>query len=214
LPKLKPETLAKRRDQILDAAERCFARNGFHSTSMQMICREAGVSAGALYIYFPSKEALIAGICERDRADFLERFSEVASADDFLVALDKVAAHYFIEEEVEKIALTVETGAEATRNDNVRKMMLECDRAIGESFASHLGQLARSGRIDPVLPPEDMAKLLQVLGDGLMWRRAIDPEFDAATLLPAVLELVGLMVRANNGMASVPDEDQATETSA
>jgi TetR/AcrR family transcriptional repressor of uid operon len=214
LPKLKPETLAKRRDQILDAAERCFARNGFHSTSMQMICREAGVSAGALYIYFPSKEALIAGICERDRAEFLERFSELASADDFLGALDKVAAHYFIEEEVEKIALTVETGAEATRNHDVRKMMLECDRAIGESFSGHLGQLARSGRIDPVLPPEDVAKLLQVLGDGLMWRRAIDPDFDAATLLPAVLQLVGLMVRPNDGIAPTPQKDKATEASA
>jgi TetR/AcrR family transcriptional repressor of uid operon len=214
LPKLKPETLAQRRDHILDAAERCFARNGFHSASMQMICREAGVSAGALYIYFPSKEALIAGICERDRAEFLERFSEVASADDFLAAIDKVATHYFIEEEVEKLALTVETGAEATRNGNVREMMLECDRAIGESFSGHLEQLARSGRIDPVLPPGDVAKLMQVLGDGLMWRRAIDPDFDATTLLPAVLQLVGLMVRPGNSKAPSPDEKKAEEASA
>ena len=40
---------------------------------MHDICREAGVSPGALYVYFDSKEALIAGICERDRAEFAER---------------------------------------------------------------------------------------------------------------------------------------------
>jgi AcrR family transcriptional regulator len=214
LPKLKPETLEKRRDHILDAAEHCFARHGFHSTSMQMICREAGISAGALYVYFASKEDLIAGICERDRAGFLERFSDVASADDFLAALDKVAAHYFIDEPVEKLALTIEAGAEATRNPNVREMVLGCDRAIGESFAGHLEQLAGAGRIDPVMAPGDVAKLMQVLGDGLMWRRAIDPDFDASRLLPAVMTLVGLMLRPGDGAGQAPGEGGHAEAEA
>ena len=55
---------------------------------------------------------------------------------------------------------------------------------------------------------------VQVLGDGLMWRRAIDPDFDATTLLPAVLQLVGLMVRPNDGIAPTPQKDKATEASA
>src|SRR6185503_14838904 len=58
-----------RRAEILDAAERCFARAGFHQASMQEICAEAGMSPGNLYRYFPSKEALIAGISERNRAE-------------------------------------------------------------------------------------------------------------------------------------------------
>jgi TetR/AcrR family transcriptional regulator, repressor for uid operon len=58
-----------RRDEILSAAQRCFVRSGFHQTSMQEICAEAGMSPGNLYRYFPSKEALIAGIAERDRAE-------------------------------------------------------------------------------------------------------------------------------------------------
>ncbi|HET9618153.1 MAG TPA: helix-turn-helix domain-containing protein, partial [Pseudolabrys sp.] len=57
-----------RRAEILNAAERCFARAGFHQSSMQEICTEAGMSPGNLYRYFPSKEALIAGISERNRA--------------------------------------------------------------------------------------------------------------------------------------------------
>ena len=63
MPKLKPDTQRARREHILDAAEHCFARAGFHRTTMQDICKEAGVSPGALYVYFDSKEALIAGIC-------------------------------------------------------------------------------------------------------------------------------------------------------
>ena len=56
----------------------CFARSGFHRTTMQDICKEALISPGALYVYFSSKEDLIAGITERDRAEFAERFAELA----------------------------------------------------------------------------------------------------------------------------------------
>ena len=73
MPKLKPETQVARRERILDAAQLCFARAGFHRTTMQDICKEADVSPGALYVYFDSKEALIAGLCERDRAEFAEK---------------------------------------------------------------------------------------------------------------------------------------------
>ena len=59
MPKLKPEVQQARRERILDAAEQCFARAGFHRTTMHDICKEAGVSPGALYVYFDSKEALV-----------------------------------------------------------------------------------------------------------------------------------------------------------
>ena len=49
---------ADRRAEILDAAERCFIRSGFHQASMQEICAEAKMSPGNLYRYFPSKEAI------------------------------------------------------------------------------------------------------------------------------------------------------------
>lgn len=73
MPKLKPDTQRARREHILDAAGACFARQGFHRTTIQDICREAVLSPGALYIYFDSKEALIAGLCERDRNEFAQR---------------------------------------------------------------------------------------------------------------------------------------------
>lgn len=59
MPKVSDAHLALRREEILLASMRCFARNGFHATSMAEVIEEAGVSAGSVYRYFPSKEALI-----------------------------------------------------------------------------------------------------------------------------------------------------------
>jgi AcrR family transcriptional regulator len=50
---------ADKRLAILDAAVRLIARSGLHNTPMSALAREAGVAAGTLYLYFPSKEAMI-----------------------------------------------------------------------------------------------------------------------------------------------------------
>jgi AcrR family transcriptional regulator len=62
MPKVTEEHVAARRRQILAAALRCFARQGFHRTTMQDIFREAELSPGAVYSYFASKDELIAAI--------------------------------------------------------------------------------------------------------------------------------------------------------
>jgi TetR/AcrR family transcriptional regulator, transcriptional repressor of aconitase len=64
MPRVSREHLERRRQQILDAATECFARQGFHATSMQDIFRASGLSAGAVYRYFPSKHSLIKAIAE------------------------------------------------------------------------------------------------------------------------------------------------------
>lgn len=57
------DALRQRREaEILAAAAACFARRGAHAASMNEICAEARLSAGALYRYFPSKEAIIEGL--------------------------------------------------------------------------------------------------------------------------------------------------------
>ena len=57
MPKISEEAKEARRSQIVDAAVRCFARTGYYATTIEDIVRETGVSKGALYLYFPSKEA-------------------------------------------------------------------------------------------------------------------------------------------------------------
>jgi AcrR family transcriptional regulator len=64
MPRVSEEHLESRRRQILDAARTLFAANGFHATSMQDLLAECGLSAGAVYRYFPSKEDMIVAIAE------------------------------------------------------------------------------------------------------------------------------------------------------
>jgi AcrR family transcriptional regulator len=59
MPKISDERRAARRMQILEAAWTCFQRQGLHATTMDDIIRNAGLSSGAVYSYFPSKEELI-----------------------------------------------------------------------------------------------------------------------------------------------------------
>jgi AcrR family transcriptional regulator len=56
-----------RRDQIVNAAWACFARMGYHQTTMQDIATEAGLSAGAIYRYYPGKEAVLRAINDRSQ---------------------------------------------------------------------------------------------------------------------------------------------------
>ena len=68
MPKVTDEYLEARRAQILDAAEAVMARQGVHGATLSHIRAEAGVSSGALYHYFKSKEDIVAGIRERSLA--------------------------------------------------------------------------------------------------------------------------------------------------
>lgn len=195
MPRLKPDIQMARRARILNAAEICFARHGFHRTTMQDICREAGVSPGALYIYFDSKEALIAGICERDRAEFAERFSKVANAPDFLAALSSLAGQYLAEEPAHKRLMCVEIGLESTRNDRVGEIFRSVDQFVIGSFQTLFQRLKDEGRIDPILDIPTLARVCITIGDGLFWRRAIDPQFEPNFVLPAIVDAIGSLVR-------------------
>lgn len=196
MPKLKPETQAARREHILDAAERCFAAAGFHGTSMQDICREAGVSAGAIYVYFNSKEELIGGIADRDRAKFAHQLKEVAEAPDLLSALAKLGEHYAVVEPHYKRVLFVEIGAEATRNAAVGATFRSVDDFCLHQLEELLRKAAAEGRIAPTVDPLTLARIISLIGDGLFWRRAIDPFFDATTVLPALTTAISVLINA------------------
>ena len=190
MPKLKPDTQRARREHILDAAEQCFAREGFHATTMQDICKEAAVSPGALYVYFTSKEALIEGICERDRAEFQARFSDLTAADDFFEALRGIGEQYFVEEPAHKRLMCLEIGMESTRNPRVGAIFRSVDDFVRDSFQNLFQRLKDDGRIAPSLDIETLAKAFCIVGDGMFWRRAIDPAFDGKVMIPAMVALI------------------------
>jgi AcrR family transcriptional regulator len=64
MPKITEAKRESRRQQILDAALTCFSRNGFHNTTTSDIVRESGVAQGTLYLYFKTKDEIIAALAD------------------------------------------------------------------------------------------------------------------------------------------------------
>ena len=202
MPKLKPDIQRARREHILDAAEQCFGRAGFHRTTMHDICREAGVSPGALYVYFDSKEALIAGICERDREDFAERFDSLAAAPDFMQALRGAGRAVFPRRARAQPSHVHRDRLESTRNPRVGEIFQRIDRDIVGSFEKLFRKLQAEGRIAPTLDIPTVTKAFTIVCDGMFWRRAVDPDFDPAAVMPAVLQLIRALLNPVTAPAS------------
>src|ERR1041384_332259 len=119
-----------RRAEILAAAQRCFVRDGFHGASMQDICHEAGMSPGNLYRYFPSKEALIAGIAERDRAEVAQEFASADLSRGFYAVLDGMPHPHFAARSDEQVKLCPEVMSEARRHPNIPRILAAFDADV------------------------------------------------------------------------------------
>ncbi|MBM3560971.1 MAG: TetR/AcrR family transcriptional regulator [Alphaproteobacteria bacterium] len=196
MPRLSEEQQAARRERLLDAAERCFARSGFHATTMLDIAKAARVSAGAAYTYFESKEGLIEGIAERDRREIAQNFRAVAEAEDFVDALDACARFYLFEQPAHKRALMVELAAEATRNPSVARACQAVDSAVQRAFLEALDRHVAAGHLAPTHDRGTIVSLLLTIGDGLFQRRATNPGFDAEATLALAMALVRTLVGA------------------
>lgn len=181
---------ADRRNEILDAARRCFVRSGFHAASMQEICAEAGMSPGNLYRYFPSKEALIAGISERNRADAVASFALVDEAPNFFDGLAQLARHHLVDRSDAEVGLCAEIMSESRRNADVAQLYQEIESDIKHRIAAMLENARERGEVRADLDVEAAATVLMVLGDGMSWRRSVEKGFDAERVLPLVLTMV------------------------
>lgn len=204
MPKLSESQQDERRSRILDAAERCFARAGFHRTTMQDICKDAGVSPGALYIWFASKEALIAGIAARNRDEVLASFASLADADDFVAGMREVLATCILNQPPEKAVLCLEIGAEATRNPIVAETLMRFDQTVQAALMDILDKAAREGRIAPRMSIHDLASAMHVIADGLFWRRAVQKDFDGEASGRALLALVSAALGPASEHAPAP----------
>jgi len=183
-----------RREEILAAAKRCFSRSGFHGTSMQEICGEARMSPGGLYRYFPSKEAIIAGIAEQDRADVAEKFQTIIEAPDFFSALAFAARRYIVEESMDEVCLQTEIKAESRRNPEIAKIYAGVEQEVKTGMLNVLRAGVARGDIPPSIDLEIAATMLMALVDGLYWRRAVDPAFDAESVLPTLLSVTHFLL--------------------
>ncbi len=109
-----------RRHQILEAALRCFARQGFHQTTMHHISNEADISVGLIYRYFENKEAVIAGMADAHKNFINETLAKAKGAPSLLEALDIFFSASCCEDSpAVQAAFLVDLFAEASRNSHV-----------------------------------------------------------------------------------------------
>jgi TetR/AcrR family transcriptional repressor of uid operon len=185
-----------RRDEILAAAQRCFVRSGFHGASMQDICAEAGMSPGNLYRYFPSKEALVAGIAERDRAEVAQQFASADLSHGFFAVLEGMAHHHFAEKPNEQVMLCTEVMAEARRNPDIARISAAFDADVKKWLGDLLRAAVARGDIPADVDVDRAVTMLMIIADGVWWRRALDPAFDPAAMVSIFMDMTRHMLRA------------------
>jgi AcrR family transcriptional regulator len=168
-----------RRDHIIAAAERAFVRHGFHAATMQQVAEEAGMSAGNLYRYFPSKEALVEGLCECGQRERSAAFEALIGSSDLLTTLGTMLHRHLLAKPRESAMLFVEISAEAAHNPRIAAMNLAIDVDVLRGLA-HLVEMAKArGEAAASLDPAFAARVIFTLVGGLMKRRALEPDFDS-----------------------------------
>jgi len=165
-------TRTERRDQqsqrILDAAKACFMRYGFQGASMQQICSEAGMSPGALYRYFPSKEAIVEAICEADRREDAEVFASVLREPDVVEGLVFGAmAHIRHMHANDAAVLFAEISAEAMRNPAVETTCMKNMDEVQRMFREYIGSAQERGEIDPPVGLDVLLPTLMAVAHGM-----------------------------------------------
>lgn len=171
----------EKRRRILEAAEGCFARRGFHATSMAEICEAAGMSAGNLYRYFPSKEAMIAALVDAEREATAALFRTVEDTDDPLAAITALLARFLtLTTDAAGHRLWLEILSEGARNPQVQAVLDRSDAEVRPALAHLVGRAAALGQADPAIDGDQAAVWLLMLIDGFSARVVTDPRFDIA----------------------------------
>ena len=202
---------ADRRNVILDAARRCFVRSGFHGASMQEICAEAGMSPGNLYRYFASKEALIAGISERDRAEVAAEFAAADLSQGVFKVIEALAEHHFSQRPDEQVLLCTEVMAQARRHPDIAAISQNFDRDVRSWLRAMFDEAVKRGDIPADVDLEGVITMLMVIADGVWWRRALDKKFDPASVLPIFMDITRHMLRGKGTKPKVVADNKVED---
>lgn len=189
------EHLEARRNQILDAAWDCFARRGYHQSTMQDVANAAGISAGAIYRYFASKEAVLKGINERQTERYKDLMqgvrSEMTGPLDILGALAQVMLATFNDPMFEINArLEVETRPEVLRNHALRDSMAEQLGFMRKQLIELVSDARVRGHLRQEVDPETFIILAMCAYEGLRQWALVDPElFKPAEVFGMIMSL-------------------------
>ncbi len=176
----RPDVSEERRSQILEAASAVFARLGFHQARMDDIAQEAGLSKGALYLYYNSKDAIIAALLrfffDQELAmlrRLLQTGSEQSAREQLLMVNRRMGEAMKWMEAMRPIAF--EFYAIAARQKNVRQFLKEYFKEYRELLAALIQRGVESGEFKP-LDAQSVAITVAALYEGLVLLWMVDPQ--------------------------------------
>jgi AcrR family transcriptional regulator len=211
VPRMTAVRRAERRSEILEAAESCFARLGFHRATMRDVIAEAGLSAGCVYKHFQSKHEIIAAIAVDRHASEMDLLSEVENAEDPVAAL-RLLSRYFIEQLATRAgrksrAVGVQTWAEALHDDEV---LQHVRKGVEQPLAKITALMARAQkekRLVTSVDPGALARVSIALFHGFVLQKLWDPKVPLKPYLAALdAFLAGLVVGKRKRRAIPLDE--------
>jgi AcrR family transcriptional regulator len=184
MPRISLERKAERRAQIVAAARNCFARTGFHNTTLQDVFAEAGLSAGCVYNYFQSKDELMLAIAEERHNEERRLIGEASETGDPVVALRQIARtfadEYLKEDGLENRRIALQTWSEAQINPSVLSSVV---RAGMDGPRAQLAQLIRRGqaakRLTSELDADAIAHTVIAIFHGSVLQKLWEPEIDS-----------------------------------
>ncbi|NEB01114.1 TetR/AcrR family transcriptional regulator [Streptomyces sp. SID13726] len=183
MARVSQEHLDARRRQILDGAAICFARGGFHATSMQDVLKEVDLSAGAVYRYFSGKEELIAAIVGEVLGQVRDGFEEAARSTppptpDLLVAsvLKRVLASkesLTVDGRPAFPGLVVQVWAETIRNKELSAVLQEGYGTVRAAWTRIVRDYQDAGMMRADVPPEHVARTMMAAAMGFLAQQAL-----------------------------------------
>jgi AcrR family transcriptional regulator len=195
MPRVSEQHLAARRQQILDAARRCFVRDGFHNTSMQDVIAEAGLSVGAVYRYFKSKNELITSIAEGVIGGAAEMFADLAEREPPLSPAEAVEhAIEYVDRQTGPdglFRLALQVWAESMRDPALAEFVASKYAQMRGHFVVLARRAQAAGKLAPDADPETVGAVLFGTVPGYALQRVLSDGPDKKSYVDGVRALIG-----------------------
>ena len=196
-----------RRREILAAALRCFARDGFHSTTITDIVRESGVSQGTFYLYFQTKDDVIAALADdRSQSDALINAIAGAEADPVVglaILFDLHGRTLGDAQRADERRVTIQGWAEALRNEAIRERLVANTARVQQEIARLIERGQQAGRFRADAEPQGVARALMALFRGLTLLTAWDGGFDVDLTAKTIEDMVRGALQPNDAASDV-----------
>ncbi|MGV0742114.1 TetR/AcrR family transcriptional regulator [Mycolicibacterium sp. XJ870] len=200
MPKVSQEHRTARREQIIDAMLRCVAREGFHKTTMATVVAESGLSAGAVYLYFKSKDDLIRAIAELVAGEGLSvvldgAADEVPPPHQVLAAVLERVLALGEERGVELHRVALQAWAEAARAPEIMAIYRRQGSLGRAAWATYVERAIAAGHLPRDADPVRTAHTLIGLIPGFMVQRLVFEDLTPAAYAAGLADLMGLQTQ-------------------